>query len=47
MLSISQSIDEALATAHVMGQSASAWVEANRGSTELQVQAILAAIAAR
>jgi 3-deoxy-D-manno-octulosonic-acid transferase len=44
---LSQSIDEALATAHVMGQSASAWVEANRGSTELQVQAILAAIAAR
>ena len=44
---LSQSIDAAFATAQVMGQAASAWVEANRGSTLLQVQAILAAIAAR
>ncbi len=44
---LSQSIDAAFATAQVMGQAASAWVETNRGSTVLQVQAILAAIAAR
>ena len=44
---LSQSIDQAFATAQVMGQAASAWVEANRGSTALQVQAILAVIAVR
>ncbi len=44
---LSQSIDAAFATAQVMGQAASAWVDANRGSTVLQVQAILAVIAAR
>ena len=44
---LSQSIDKAFATAQVMGQAASAWVEANRGSTALQVQAILAVIAVR
>jgi len=43
---LSQSIDEALATAHAMGRAGNAWVEANRGSTELQVQAILEVIAA-
>ena len=44
---LSQSIDAAFATAQVMGQAASAWGDANRGSTVLQVQAILAVIAAR
>ena len=41
---LSESINEALVKAYVMGQAARAWVEANRGSTALQAQAILAAI---
>jgi 3-deoxy-D-manno-octulosonic-acid transferase len=44
---LSQAIDEVLAKADVMGRAANAWVEANRGSTELQVQAILAQIPGR
>lgn len=43
---LSESINEAHGKADVMGQAASAWVEANRGSTALQAQAILAAITA-
>ena len=43
---LSESIDEAYLKADAMGQAASAWVVANRGSTALQVQAILAVITA-
>ena len=44
---LSASIHKAHVKADAMGQAASAWVEANRGSTKLQVQAILAAITVR
>ena len=44
---LSQAINEVFAKADVMGRAANAWVEANRGSTELQVQAILAQIPGR
>ena len=44
---LSGAIDKALLNADAMGQAARAWVEARRGSTELQVKAILAAITER
>ncbi len=44
---LSASIHKAHVKADAMGQAASAWVEANRGSTKLQVQAILEAITVR
>ena len=44
---LSGAIDKALLNADAMGQAARAWVEAHRGSTELQVKAILAAITER
>ena len=42
---LDHSIQSALSHTHSMGQAANAWVEARRGSTERQAQAILAALA--
>lgn len=42
---ISEAIEAALLEAKKLGQAARAWVTANRGSTELQAQAILATLA--
>ena len=42
---ISEAIEAALLDANKLGQAARAWVIANRGSTELQAQSILAILA--